>query len=375
MKFNISIQQLDKAIDRVSKALDSNPYLPALKGVLIEATDSAVTFVVSNTQIAVKHTVLTTGADIETFNKDGCEIIESGTALVPLTLFKNIVKKIDGIVKLETENSVLKIKTNEDIFEINLLDSFEYPETEFEQYGEKIVLPFSALKSIVKNVSFAAAQNATSVILNCVNISAKDNVLVAIATDGFRLARQQTAIENTVDFNFSIQSKTLKDLLNFDFKGDISMFVSENKIHINFDGSIIQTKLANLAYKDTANSIPRQFEQILTIDRKKLTELIQKASLLNSDANSKLRLSIHDSVLYVSTNRDEIGKAEVKTTEFSYNDESLDISLVTKNLTEAINVFEGEINLMFAENKQRILIVSKENKNNQQLITPQRGYW
>ncbi|QJG67217.1 DNA polymerase III subunit beta [Mycoplasma phocoenae] len=375
MKFNISKQRLEFAVEKTSKAIDGNPFLPQLKGIMIEAMDTKITFITSNHEISVLHKVLTVGNSNETLNSTGCEIVESGSALIPFSLFRNIIKKLDGVISIETKGSILEIKSNQDKFEMNILDASDYPDIDFTKIGDKVTVPFEILRKISKNVAFAASQDPGQLILNCVNISNANGSLKAVATDKFRLALEKDEIEDGTSFDISILAKSIKDILNFDLKGDVDLYISESKIQIYDDNTIIQAKLINIPFIDTTRVIPKDFQQKLIINRKVLSDMISKVNIVNTDSNSKIMILIENNLLTIKGNKDEVGSATVQTTDFEYNDEGLIISFATRNVLDALSVFEGELYIMFSDNKQRVLILSPENTNTIQLITPMKGYY
>ncbi|WP_438341523.1 DNA polymerase III subunit beta [Mycoplasma sp. 3341] len=376
MYIKISKTQLDKALERAAKIYDGNTYLASLKGILIEAIDSKVTFIVSSEQLAIKHTILSTGKEIEHYDMETCQVIEAGKILVPLILFRNIVKNLDGIIELKKSGQNLLVKTENDKFEISLMDPFEYPEMDFRQIGNNVSLNIEDLKSIYKNVAFATDFNnvTNQIVLNMINIEAKNGALIATATNSFRLAKMSIPFDKDVEFSFLILPKNLRDILNFEIKGEVDFNVDESKISLTYDGTIIQSSISRLQYKDTSKVIPKTFDSVLVIDKKNLSSLLTKAKLLNSEKNNKIRLTIANGVLSVSSQTSEVGKAEIKTTDFKYGEEKLDILVINRYLTDAINVFEGQLNILFAQNNQRIVVTSQENKNIVQLLTPQKGH-
>ncbi|ACF06970.1 DNA polymerase III beta chain [Metamycoplasma arthritidis] len=365
MEIKINKWLLDEAIERVAKAVDQNPFIPVMKGILVEAQDSMLTIIASNGEISIKH-VIPSSVDMQ--------ILSPGIILVELSLLRNIVKKLDGDISLKSEGNLLTVTTEFDRYSLNLYDTSEYPEIDFAVYGETLKIKWDELKSITKNVSFAASNNEANLVLCCVNISAHDGKLKFVATNKYRYAEETKEIDSDANFNVSIQAKNLKDLTAFDFKDSVLLNISEHKIAFEVDSTIIQSKVVNQPYQDVSRIVPREFATCLKIEKRELNNLLSKASVIISETNNKIKLSIVDGILMIASTRDEIANAEIITKNFSYDGDELKLALNSKYLREAIAVFEGTINIHITKDKLRLVVKSDSHPNNIQLFTPQKGF-
>ncbi|SYV89520.1 DNA polymerase III beta chain [Metamycoplasma alkalescens] len=227
---------------------------------------------------------------------------------------------------------------------------------------------------MVRNVAVASSSLETNIILCCINISAQNQKLKFVATDKYRYAEEVLDIEENVNFNISVLTKNLKDLLNFDYSGDVILNFSDQKISFEIDGSIIQSKVVDQVYLDVSKIIPKSFDNVLVISKKELNDLLNKASVIISENYNKIRLHILDQVLTISSTREEIANAEIKSKNFSYTENELKLALNSRFLKDAIQSFDDEIKLSLTPDKMRIVITSNSNPNLFHLITPQRGF-
>ncbi|WP_330463426.1 DNA polymerase III subunit beta [Metamycoplasma gateae] len=365
LKIKINKLLLDNAIEKVAKAIDSNPFMPELKGILLVAEGNKITLIGSNSAISIKHDIITSL---------DAEIIVPGRILIDLSLFRNIVKKLDGDIILKSEENKLELITENDRFSLNLYDVTEYPLIDFSIYGDQVKVNWQKIKSIVRNVAVSASSLETNIILCCINISAQNNKLKFVATDKYRYAEEVIDIEEDNNFNISLLAKNLKDILNFDYNGDVVLNVSEQKISFEIEGTTVQSKVLDQVYIDVSKIIPKQFANTLIISKRELNNLLNKASVIISENYNKIRLHISDDVLTISSTREEIANAEIKTKNFSYTDSELKLALNSKFLKDAIQSLDDEIKLSLTADKMRIVITSDSNKNLFHLITPQRGF-
>ncbi|AWX69620.1 DNA polymerase III subunit beta [[Mycoplasma] anseris] len=365
MEIKINKLLLDNAIERVNRAIDPNPFLPIMKGILIEAEDNQITLIGSNGELSIKH-VIKVSAD--------AEIITPGKAVVELSIFRNIIKKLDNDLSISSDDKTMLIATDYDRYTLNLYQTSEFPEIDFSIFGDTLKISWDELKKMTRNVLFAASNNEINLVLCCVNISCSNNVLKFIATDRYRFAQETKQVENLNDFNVSIVAKNLKDIFTFDFNGEVTLFISRYKVAFELEGTIIQTKVIDQVYQDVSRVIPKEFATKLVIEKRELSNLLNKASVITSESYNKMRLHVdHDTLIFSST-RDEIANAEIKTKNFQYNEDELKLSINSKYLKDAISVFDDIINLNITKDKLRIVVTSDSNPNNLQLFTPNKGF-
>ncbi|TPR54287.1 DNA polymerase III subunit beta [Metamycoplasma neophronis] len=365
MQLKINRLLLDQAVERVAKAIDPNPFIPVMKGILITAEDNKITLVGSNGEISIKHEI---PASVD------AEILIPGIFLVELSLFRNIIKKLDGDLIITSNDSTLEISTENDIYRLNLYQTNEYPEIDFNVYGDKLRIKWETLKEMSKDVIFAASNNEMNILLCCVNMSAQNHKLKFVTTDRYRYAEVVNEIEEDVEFNISILAKNLRDILGFEYSKEVTLNISDQKILFEIDGTIIQSKVVDQPYQDISRIVPKEFATELIINKKELNNLLNKASVIITENYNKIRVHILDGTLTISSAREEIANATVKTQAFTYNGEELKLALNSKFLKDAISVFEEELRILLTKDKMRIVIKSDSNPNVLQLITPQKGF-
>lgn len=365
MEIRINKLLLDNAIERVSKAVSPTPFLPAQKGILIEAEDNIITFIGTNGELSIKHVI--------EISQDA--VIEMpGKALIDLNILRNIVKKLDGDLSIQTDNKTMTISTAYDRFVINLYNLYDYPETEFTVYGDTLEINWNEFKQMIRNVIFASTSNDTNTVLSCVNISSTNNVLKLIATDRYRFAQELKNIENTNDFNISINAKNLKDLSGFEYDGIVKFYISRHKFAFEIDNTLIQSTVLDQPYQDVSKVIPTSYAYTLTISKRELNNLLNKASVIVAENYNKIKLYIKDNLLTISSTKEEIANAEITTSNFHYTDVELKLALNSKFLKEAISVFDDELTLNITKDKLRIVVLSNSNPNSLQLFTSQKGF-
>ena len=365
MKIKINKKSILKSLERLLKAHDSSSHLSALQGILITVVENQLTIVASNGNLSIKE-VLTAGPELE--------ITEPGRILIQGKLFSDVIKKQGDDITITKERESAIIKSLDSKVVINLLDANDFPMISFDNFGEEFIIPVDSLKSIISDVSFAAADKDKRIILNGVNLVAENNKLVAAATNSFRLAHKEMPIDSSITFNMSILSKNLKQFLPSNAKGDIKIWVTDAKIVTQFENTTVVSKLIDGVYPNVSGLIPASFEHSIKIQAKELSSLIDKAMVMSTENNSVVRMTANQDVLKLESKREEVGNLVANSNSFTLEGQDLEIAFNVLFLKEALSKFKGEVTLKFNGGQKPFIITSDSNEKLIQLILPHRSY-
>ena len=120
MKFRCDRDALSEALQTVQRGVSSRPGIPALTGVLIEATDDG------------RLTLITTDLEVSARLATQVQVSEAGIALVPARLLGDTVKSLSAApVDFETDQSQAHIRcaAYEGTLRLGLREAFEFPGT------------------------------------------------------------------------------------------------------------------------------------------------------------------------------------------------------------------------------------------------------
>ena len=221
MELKFKKKTIVEYLETVTKIIQSNSPLPALQGLLIVATESNIKLLASNGNLSIKE-IIEESKEVK--------IIEAGKVLVPGKLLFEVIKKQEDEITISTNKNSMIINSNNASTTIQLLYADDYPRIAFEDVGKKLIIDSDNLKEIIKNVSFAAADNDKRIILNGVNLLSKDGYITASATNSFRLAQEKLEVDSNSEFDITILSKNLKDFIPKDAKGSLTINVNNGGI-------------------------------------------------------------------------------------------------------------------------------------------------
>ena len=369
MKFAINRSQLLNTLNIVSKAVSSKNPLNILRGIKFSLNEEGLTLTASDSDISI----------ISTIKSDkNITLFENGDVVLDAKFILEIVRKIESeIITFETiEENVINIFDNYSNFSLNCMIAQDYPNIDLSKGISEITLSSKELSSIINKTSFAASDKETRPILTGINLKAHDNILETVATDSYRLAKSITSIENNANFEVTLPAKVLNEVNKIiEDEDNVTINISDSKVIFTFKDTIISTRVISGAYPNTNKLIPSSFEFELETMATSLINAIDRASLLSSDRNNVVKLSMKADGVSVSSRSQEVGSAKETISSFKFKGQYLEISFTSKYVIDAIrSLGSDEIVLYFNGDMKPFVIKAKNKESCIQLVLPVRTY-
>lgn len=170
------------------------------------------------------------------------------------------------------DNLQTTIRSGKSEFNLNGLDSEEYPHLPQISEQNSIKVPTDLLKNIIKQTVFAVSTSETRPVLTGVNWKIENNDLICIATDSHRLALRKAKIETEEEqsFNIVIPGKSLNELNRIldDHDEPVEIFVTENQILFKTKHILFFSRLLEGNYPDTNRLIPTESKTDIVVNSK-----------------------------------------------------------------------------------------------------------
>ncbi len=377
MNLTIDREILLENLNVISRGLPSKSPMPILTGIKMEATDTDLYMTSSNSDISVEVLIEDASLQIQT----------PGKTVVPGRFFIDIIRKINSkrVNLYLLEEKVLVIKADRGEYKLHIMDYMDYPNIDFVTLENPLVLPSSVLKGLIKETVFATATSEKKPVLTGVNFHHSSGKLIVTATDSFRLSQKVISIPEYNDFNITIPSKSLDELLKAidSYEEDLSLYFSMNRILVKYKNVLFQSRLLDGNFPDTSRIIPNEFPIIIQFNKDELVEAVERVSLLSPRDKEKdkeitysiIKLSIKkDRIIEISTTNASIGdaKEELIPTDIETSNPIV-IGFSSRYLLEALRSFMStEISLNFSGEIRPFVIRGENDANLTQLILPVR---
>ncbi|MBR3891224.1 MAG: DNA polymerase III subunit beta [Bacilli bacterium] len=373
MRFIISRDVLESSLNIVSKAVTNKTPIAVLTGIKFDLTEEGLNLTGSDTDLSIS-----TFIPVETNTSQNITVFSTGSCVLNAKYITEIVKKIDSDrIELELIDSTLvKITDQKSNFSLNSINVADFPFIDFNFDKNVIVMKGDLLKQVISQTIFATSIKETRPILTGVNFKIDGNVLEAVATDTYRLAKKKVVLGDSAYVNVTIPNKSLSEVSKIiSGNEEVTINFFDKKVLFKVGDTIVSTRVINGVYPDTTRLIPENFDYKLTTLTTDIVSAVDRASLLSTDGNNIVKLSMNLDKIELSSRSQEIGSVVEKISNYDYKGNKLDISFSAQYIQDAIKAIgSNEVELSFTSEMKPFIIKNKEDNTVVQLVLPVRTY-
>ncbi len=374
MIFTIDRDALLNQLLIIQKGLPNKTPLPILYAIKFDVYEDYLLMTSSNTDVAIQ--VMVDDATLK--------IIKTGHVAIPGRYLIDIMRKITShhVEFALIEDKLIVIKADRSEFKLRLMDVEDYPEVDFLDLDDPVVLDSQLLKSIIRETNFATASSEKRPILTGVNFKYRDDSLYCVATDSYRLSQKNVKIRtNNTTFDIVVPNKSLDELSKIldGFQEDVDVFINPNKVLFRMNKILFQTRLLEGTYPDTMRIIPTEFPVSIPFNKEDLLAGVERVSLLSPkdrDTNYNIiKLALRaDHVVEISSTNSEVGDAlEEVIPAGDVIGPIIRIAFSSRYLVEALKSFTSpEVTLHFAGEVKPFVIKGDRDPDLMHLILPVR---
>lgn len=377
MKLTILKNELNDAIQQVSKAVSSRPAIPILSGIKIDVTHQGVTLTASDTEVSIQSFIPAEVGDTVIVR-----VSKPGTIVLPAKFFVEIVKKLpaDDIEIELKEGFQVMIRSGSSDIQMVGLDSEEFPVLPSVEENESFVVSGDLLKAMIRQTIFAASTSEQTPILTGVLWNLQEGELKFVSTDRHRLSSRAAHVGTEPHMKFAnvvLAAKTLNELSKIvpDSGTPVEIVVADNQVLFKVDRVLFFSRVLDGTYPDTTKIIPTQFRTELVLETKKLTDAIDRAYLMSREEKTNIvRIaSVDDGLIEVSSSSAELGRVTERLDAHRYEGDELRIAFNSKYMLDALKVIDSEqIFIGFNGPMSPIIIRPTDQSQHLHIILPYR---
>ena len=364
MKFIVERAKLLETVLKLQSVVGSKTSMPVLEGILISAEQGKITLVAYNLEMGIKK---------EIYAK--CE--ETGDIVIPAKLLADILRKMSDMqVEISADSKLnCNIKCGEATFDIMGMAATDFPEIPTVSSENSFKVDGKVFASLKKGTAFAAAQNeGAKPILTGINISLNDGFIQFVAIDGYRLAIKKEKIENQNNFEFTVTSKALNEVVKLidDESEDIEINVSNRLIGFYINGYTFISRLLEGDFVNYQKTIPAENKQRVVVNTRDLINTIERVSLLISESFTTPIRCYFNELNVVFTCATSVGRA-TETFNLKLEGENFEIGLNSHYLLDVLKAIEDEqTEILFNGPNAGVLFLPVNDDNFKYMIMPMR---
>ncbi|MBU3830700.1 MAG: hypothetical protein H9897_00855, partial [Candidatus Ureaplasma intestinipullorum] len=316
-------------------------------------------------------------------NQEKIEIFEEGKILInPRTLLEIANKLNDEWIELnKIEETVLIIKTNKFNAQINLINEFEYPITNFDNYNnEKINFTINDIDQIIQKVSWSTLPITNEIKPICgvyIDSEINPNKITCLGTDSYKITYLTLENKNNSNFNFIIDNTTLKimsELYKWTNDSNFKLSLNEmNKLFIENENLILIDKVMYGEYPKLVlnNAFNINSNIVINVLKKDLQSALERGKIfVNSERTPLVLINIENNKMFLEFSSYEFGssKEEINIQKISGN--NLKILLNVNFFLNLINTIDVDNVELHFENDTKPVVIYNDNTNFKELLLP-----
>ena len=372
MKFVIDKNILLENLVNVVRAISPRNIIPILNGIKFKLTSEGLELTASDSDLTIRSFI--PSSDIKS-------IIEEGTIIIQSKYIIDIIRKLPSDeINIEVIDGLkIRIYTETSQYNLNCLNTEDYPQIILEEIKNPIILKSEILKDTIKQTIFAVSLQESRPLLTGVNLKVNGDNMEIVATDSYRLAKKTLTLDVQYPENVDITlpGKNVNELDKIlDDDGEVEVHIFSNKILFKYKNIIFQTSLLNGNYPNTTNLIPNDFEIIINSSLENYYASIDRAALLTQNKDKNIvRMETNGNILNISSYASEIGKVEDQIEISKNTEKDIQISFSSKYMLEALRTFnDDEILILLNDDSSPIILKSVKDESLIQLILPIKTY-
>lgn len=372
MKLTINKNILLESLTNVVKAISPKNIIPILNGIMFELKEEGLYLLASDSDLTIKSFIS---------KDDIIKIEQTGTIIIQSKYIIDIIRKMPSDeINIEIVDGLkIRIYTETSQYNLNCLNSDEYPQITLEDAKTPIIMDSNLIKKMIKQTIFAVSLQESRPLLTGLNLKINGNIMECVATDSYRLAKKTIILDEVYPENIDIviPGKNITELdkiISDDEKIELHLF--SNKVLFKYKNIIFQTNLLSGTYPNVNNLIPNEFEIIINTNLAEYYSSIDRAALLTQSKDKNIvRMETKGNILNISSFASEIGKVEDQVSMNKNTEKDLSISFSAKYMMEALRTLNDEELLILLNNDSSpIILKSLKDETLIQLILPIKTY-
>ncbi|MFK5914641.1 MAG: DNA polymerase III subunit beta [Woeseiaceae bacterium] len=365
MKISISRDAILNPLQMVNNVVERRQTLPILSNVLL----------------SVKNNVLSlTGTDLEVEIINTCEIenTEDVETTLPARKLFDICKALpEGAqIEINIENERATLKSGRSRFTLSTLSATEFPSIDALISPYEFTISQKIFKKLIDQTQFCMAQQDVRYYLNGLMLELSNNKIIAVATDGHRLAYCESIID--LDFNETRQvilpRKAISEISRLleDTDEPVKVSLSENHIRIAVSDIIFTSKLIDGKFPDYQQVIPQKSDNEVTSPRTHLYQAFNRTSVLSNEKYRGMRLQFSTNQLMATVHNPEQDEAE-EVIVVDYDGDEFEIGFNVSYLLDALSAIKSEeVVMQLTDSNHSCLLFGLDDVNSKYVVMPMR---
>lgn len=363
MKFIVSSTVLLKQLQSISGVLNTNNTLPILDNFLFKIDGNNLVVSASDLE-----TTMTTQIELNNADKDGTVAIPARFILDTLKTFAD-----EPLTFTVDESSfAIEMASSNGKFKLTGFNGEEFPRIPSIEKASEISMTSDALGTAISKTLFATGNDELRPVMSGVMFELNEDNLTFVSTDAHKLVRYRRLDSKAAKAaSFIMPKKPLTLLKGILDGGDTEIKIQYNNMNAYFEFNNIQLicRLIDGTYPNYEAVIPKENNNVLTIDRKSFLASVKRVSIFSNKTTHQVRLKISGSELNISAEDLDYSNEAKERLTCQYAGEDIEIGFNSRFLVEMLNNLASEqVQLLLSEPNRAGLLVPEGGDENEEVL-------
>jgi DNA polymerase-3 subunit beta len=366
MELLVRRNDLVKELHLVQGIVERKNSIPILSNILVEARSDDVR-------------ISATDLDVSLRCGCGAQVVKEGAVTLGAKKLYEIVRSLpESDIRIEVKpDAWATLECERVVFRMAGLPREDFPTLPEAKSGKAVDIPAEALRSLIQRTSFAiTAEDARYYLAGALLVLEGDEAAM-VATDGHRLAYARATCGSTVAeaIKVLVPRKAILELGRLiESEETVSFQQVEGHLVFSAGGRTLASKLVEAQFPAYEKVITVTGDKKLQLGRESFQSAIRRVSLLSSERNRAIKISVADGQLEVSASSPELGEAR-ESLPVDFDGESVEIGFNAQYLLEflsAAGTNDVVLELRDAESQGLLRPAGDEESHYRYVVMPMR---
>lgn len=351
-------------LSAISRVLVSKNSMPILENFLFEISTDHLKVTASDGD-----TTMITYIKISDVEGEGQFVVPTKTLLNPLKEMSQQILTFD----IDPDNLEIFVHYANGNYNFIAGNANEYPSLkELNENAHTFNIPAQSLLNGISSTIFAVADDELRPVMNGIYIDVKPENCTFVASDAKKLVRLiNNAVKTEFEASFILPKKPaslLKGIISKDMV-DATVTFDSDSARIQLADYLISCRLIEGKYPRYESVIPKNNNNMMTVDRQACITTLRRISVFSSEATNLIKFEIDKDQLTVSAQDVDFSVSGIEKISCSYDSIPLQIGFRANFLIEILNTIPSdEVNFLLSDSHRAGLIVPVQNNDNEDLL-------
>ena len=357
MKFTFDREKMLAAFQPAASVAPSRSPKPILQCVKLIGTEAGATLMATDTEVGIRVVV------------EGVTVEIPGNVVLPVDLFGNILREsTDDQLAVAVDGEGISVKGGSNVYNLPSQNADEFPDVQEVVGDARIEVAAGLFGELVKRTVFATDNESSRYALGGILLETEGKNLIAVGTDGRRLAKMEGPVEISGEIQLG-ESSTIVPTRSMSLiaralgnpDSIVQIIPSDNQLAFKTDTVTLTSRLVEGRFPKWKDVFPKRTESIgIELAAGTVYGRLRQASIVANDESRGITFTFGNGTLAMDATAAERGQSHTEMP-ISYEGADVAVSLDHRYVEHFLRVLDSETNFTFdVENDKAAVLLSTQ---------------